>query len=64
VPTAEDVVVTKLRWSKHGQRAKDVDDVKNVLRVQAGGLDLPYIRHWCDLHGTRDLFERLLQSVP
>jgi hypothetical protein len=64
VPTAEDVIITKLRWSKHGQRAKDVDDVKNVLRVQAGSLDLPYIRDWCDRHGTRNLFERLLQSVP
>ncbi|MDB5318786.1 MAG: hypothetical protein JWN40_417 [Phycisphaerales bacterium] len=64
VPTAEDVVITKLRWSKHGQRAKDIEDVQNVLNVQSGKLDLPYIRHWCDLHATRDLFERLLQAVP
>jgi hypothetical protein len=60
VPTAEDVVITKLRWSRQGQREKDSDDVLNVLRVQAGHLDLDYIRRWCDQHGTRSLFEQLL----
>jgi hypothetical protein len=28
--------------------------------VQAQRLDYPYIRHWCDLHGTRDLLEELI----
>jgi hypothetical protein len=64
VPLPEDVIITKLRWSKRGQRAKDVEDVRNVLTIQSGKLDLPYIRHWCDQHATRDLFERLLQAVP
>jgi len=64
LPTPEDVVITKLRWSKGGNRSKDVEDVKQVLSVQSNKLDLPYIRQWCDQHGTRDLFERLLQSVP
>ena len=60
LPTAEDVVVTKLRWSKGGKRAKDLEDVKNVLAVQRGKLDLNYIRQWCDQHGTRQLLEQLL----
>jgi hypothetical protein len=60
VPTAEDVIITKLRWSKHGQRRKDLDDAAAVMAVQAGRLDVEYIRTWCDLHQTRDLFERLL----
>jgi hypothetical protein len=64
VPTAEDVIITKLRWSKQGQRPKDVDDVLGVIKVQHGRLDLPYIHRWTDLHGTRDLFERLLASIP
>jgi hypothetical protein len=62
VPTAEDVVITKLRWSKQGNRRKDFDDVEAVLSVQGNSLDLAYIRHWADLHGTRELFERLLAS--
>jgi hypothetical protein len=64
VPTPEDVVVTKLRWSKRGARRKDVDDVRNVLAVTTPtNLDLAYIRHWCDQHGTRELFEQLLAEV-
>jgi len=60
LPRPEDVVVTKLRWSRGGKsRAKDVDDVRNVLAVQGDALDLTYIRHWCDQHGTRELFEQL-----
>ena len=60
VPTAEDVIITKLRWSKQGHRQKDIDDVRNVLGIQLTSLDIPYIRSWCDQHGTRELFEKLL----
>lgn len=63
VPTAEDVVITKLRWSKQGQRPKDVEDVRGVLKVQRGRLDLEYVRCWTDRHGTRELFEQLLAAV-
>ena len=63
VPSPEDVVITKLRWSKGGNRQKDVEDVLNVLRVQRSALDLPYIRDWTDRHGTRELFERLLAAA-
>ena len=63
-PTPEDVIITKLRWSKGGRRTKDIDDVRNVLSVQQGHLDLPYIRHWCAQYDTLDLFEKTLASVP
>jgi hypothetical protein len=63
LPSAEDVVITKLRWSKGGARTKDADDVRGVLSVQQGKLDLDYIRHWCDQHATRQLFEELLRTA-
>lgn len=63
LPTAEDVVITKLRWSKQGRRPKDVEDARDVLAVQSGKLDLPYIRQWADVHGTRELFEKLLVEI-
>ena len=59
VPSPEDVVVTKLRWSQRGKRRKDMDDVKNVLAVQRDSLDWGYVRRWCDQHGTRELLEQL-----
>jgi hypothetical protein len=63
LPTAEDVIITKLRWSKGGNRRKDVEDVENVLAAQGRALDLPYIRSWCDQHDTRELFEKLLAAA-
>ena len=63
LPTPEDVIITKLRWSKTGNRQKDVEDVRNVIALQIDHLDLPYIRQWSDTHGTRDLFEKLLEDA-
>jgi hypothetical protein len=57
MPSAEDVVITKLRWSPQGQRHKDVDDVRNVLAVQGDNLDWTYLHRWCDRRGTRALLE-------
>jgi hypothetical protein len=63
LPTPEDVIITKLRWSKGGNRHKDVDDVRNVLAVQMEHLDFPYIRDWCDQHDTRELLDALVKDV-
>jgi hypothetical protein len=62
LPTPEDVIVQKLLWGKTARRSKDIEDVRQVLRLQMNKLDLPYIRRWCDQHGTRDLMEKLLQA--
>jgi hypothetical protein len=60
VPSPEDVVVMKLRWSKGGNRSKDIGDVANVLAMRRQELDLDYVRRWCDRQGTRELLERML----
>ncbi len=62
-PTPEDVIITKLRWSKQGKRTKDVDDVRNVIAVQGDTLDWEYIHRWCEEHGTRDLLEQIRRSL-
>ncbi len=58
--SAEDVVVTKLRWA----RDKDKDDVRNVLAVQRDALDWGYIEHWCGNHGTLGLLKNIRDSIP
>ena len=63
VPTAEDVVVQKIRWSRIARRAKDIDDVKNVIEDQGDRLDWPYIRKWCGEHGTLALLEEVRQEA-
>lgn len=64
LPAAEDVIVTKLRWSLLGKRSKDVNDVRSVLLVQGNALDWEYIYRWCDQHGTRDLLDDIRRSIP
>jgi hypothetical protein len=60
LPTAEDVIVQKVRWG----RPKDRQDVIDVMTVQSDALDWPYIESWCDRHGTRALMEELKAAVP
>jgi hypothetical protein len=60
VPTAEDVIITKLRWYALAHRPKDRADVEMILAVQSGQMDLDYMRNWCDQHQTRPLLEQLL----
>lgn len=60
VPNAEDVVVMKIRWC----RPKDGEDVRNVLTVQRGKLDLAYIEQWRRQHGTLGRFHDALRTVP
>ena len=59
-PTAEDVIIWKLRWA----RSKDRDDVRAVIGVQGDKLEWPYIEGWCDRHGTRALLEEIRRTVP
>lgn len=60
IPTAEDVVIQKLRW----QRRKDLDDVVNVLTVSGPIIDWSYLRSWTAKHGTDALLQELLNEVP
>ncbi len=60
IPTAEDVVIQKLRW----QRRKDLDDVVNILAVNRSHLDWDYVNLWTQKHGTDALLQELLQSLP
>lgn len=63
LPTAEDVIIQKLRWCKGGKRSKDYDDARDVTAVQGRALDFDYIRSWAERHGTRAIFEEIYASV-
>lgn len=60
IPTAEDVVIQKLRW----QRPKDIDDVTNVLAVSANLLNWDYLEHWTTIHGTFELLNQMRDELP
>ena len=65
VPSAEDVVIMKLRWAKIAKRDKDRDDVRNIIAVQGdAALDWGYIHRWCEVHDTRALLDEICASIP
>lgn len=64
LPTAEDVVISKLRWSQQGKRAKDLADARNVIAVQGDRLDWDYLRDWCRRQGTEALLDDARRSIP
>ena len=63
LPTAEDVVVTKLRWARELKRPKDLDDLRNVILLQQATLDWDYVYEWCDRHETRELLEDIRREI-
>jgi hypothetical protein len=62
-PTAEDVVVQKLRWLKRIGRVKDRNDIVNVLDHQWNVLDWAYVERWCGEHGTSELLNELREEA-
>jgi hypothetical protein len=61
LPTAEDVIIQKLRWA----RSKDLDDARDVLAVQGEEfLDMAYIEKWCETHGTLEKLRAIQASIP
>ena len=57
VATAEDTILTKLEWGKHGQSERQLRDVVGVLAVLAEGVDSEYLWRWADALGVRDELE-------
>lgn len=62
--TAEDMIVTKLRWATLANRAKDRDDVRNIIAVRGAELDWGYVERWCGTHHTLALLGDIRQSIP
>ena len=65
VASANDVLLSKLRWYRLGGEVSDRQwsDVLGVGRAQQGRLDLDYLRRWSREQGTLDLLERVLADA-
>lgn len=59
IATAEDSVITKIRWSLTPGREKDITDARNVIAVQNATLDWPYIEKWAREHESIDRLNEL-----
>lgn len=62
--TAEDMIITKLRWAAEAGRAKDRDDIRNIIAVTGNELDWAHIGRWSARHGTQTLLAQIRESLP
>lgn len=46
VASPEDVILSKLEWSKQGGSEQKFQDALRAYQIQADVLDLPYLRRW------------------
>lgn len=60
VLTAEDYIITKLRWP----RSKGFDNARDVIAMQADDLDWNYIHKWTTIHGSQAKLDRVRASIP
>lgn len=68
VQTAEDILLSKLRWYRLGNEVSEQQwkDILGVLKTQRGRLDERYLHHWTEWLGVADLLTRALTegAVP
>jgi hypothetical protein len=64
IATAEDTLLAKLEWYRMGGEASERQwrDVQGILKIQAGNLDLDYLRHWAKDLNVSDLLERMMSE--
>ncbi len=57
LPTAEDVVIQKLRWTVLGKRDKDFLDVVGIIKVRGHKLAWNHIEKWCNSLGLVEVLQ-------
>jgi len=65
VATAEDTILAKLEWFRAGGEVSENQwrDVMGILKVQAGSLDLAYLKRWARNLHVEDLLEKALTAA-
>ncbi len=63
VTSAEDIILSKLEWSKDRQSERQFGDALGVAVVQWDRLDVNYLRKWAKELQVRDSLEQLLEQA-
>ena len=63
VVSPEDVILSKLEWSKDSQSERQFGDALGVAVVQWDRLDVDYLRKWAKELQVRDFLEQLLDQA-
>ncbi len=58
----EDLILSKLRWYREGESAKQYEDIASILKIQAD-LDWEYLKKWAGVHQTWDILNVLREGI-
>jgi hypothetical protein len=61
--TPEDVILSKLEWSKIGASERQFTDALQVARAQGQNLDLSYLEKWSKELGVADLWGKIKELI-
>ena len=53
IASVEDVILSKLEWARLGASARQLDDIRALLRLVGDGVDHAYLERWVDALGVR-----------
>jgi hypothetical protein len=62
VASLEDVIVAKLEWAKAGGSERQLEDVRELLRLGAERIDRAHVEHWVDALGLREEWDAANRS--
>ena len=63
LPTAEDVVISKLEWFKISDIDKHYFDALGIYRIQGENLDIEYITRWCSKKSIIKIWEKIQEEI-
>lgn len=57
VASLEDIVLSKLEWAKQGGSARQLEDVRALIRLQGDELDAAYVARWVRVLGLSEQWQ-------
>jgi hypothetical protein len=63
VASAEDVILSKLEWSKLSQSQRQIEDAAGILTIQRSSLNRPYLEQWIHELGLEKEWEGALRAA-
>ncbi len=63
VATVEDVILSKLEWSKSSVSETQTNDVMSILAARYDELDISYIKKWSKKLGIKEKFAEICKTV-
>ena len=64
IATAEDVILSKLEWSKLGGSLRQIEDAAGILELRSAHLDRAYLEGWVERLGLQEQWAAALKSAP